>query len=194
MATALRTCVACGNGFAGRGRAVFCSAACRQRAYRSRKAGDRNAASVTKSGGHIDTVQTRDGVVAALPGVSTGRVHTAEALAVLAELDGELAENAEELGEQLAWSAAEKTVRELIADTIDRRGGLLQLYQGAENGALRVRLSAELRFVGDVAGSASEAGENRSAAAVVAALAEGAAGSAGAVGPCLDGCGRPRPR
>ena len=26
MATVLRTCVACGNGFAGRGRAVFCSA------------------------------------------------------------------------------------------------------------------------------------------------------------------------
>ena len=147
MATVLRTCVACGNGFVGRGRAVFCSAACRQRGYRSRKAGDRNAASVTNSGGRIDTVQTGDGVVAVLPGVSTGRVHTAEALAVLAELDGELAENAEELGEQLAWSAAEKTVRELIADTIDRRGGLLQLYQGAENGALRVRLSAELRLL-----------------------------------------------
>ena len=177
MTAAEKACAVCGVGFRGRAGATFCSARCRQRARRSRVGG--------KCDGGRVTVLPR-----LADGSPTGRVHSAEAVAVLAELDAELAENAAELGERLAWSAAEKTVRELIADTIDRRGGLLQLYSGAENGALRVRLSAELRLL--------ETSLARLLKQVKTDLPQPVsrrsqkAQQAGAVGSCLGGCGRCR--
>ena len=80
-------------------------------------------------------------------GSPAGGGHTAAALEVLRGLDIELAENAEELGEQLAWSAAERTVRELIAAEIDRKVWLSDAYRDAgDDVGLRVRLATELRL------------------------------------------------
>jgi hypothetical protein len=136
-----KMCAVCGVGFCGRADARFCSARCRQRARRSRVGGKCDGVgAVTVLPG------VADGVVAGCGGSPAGGGHCVEALVVLAALDAELAENSVELGETLAWSAAENTVRELIADTIDRRTELLGLYQDAA-GALKVRLSAELRLL-----------------------------------------------
>jgi hypothetical protein len=109
---------------------VYCSPACRQRAHRLRARSNRNAPAVTAT--------------------STPRVgHCAEALALLAELDAELAENSAELGSQqpLVWTAAERAVRELIADTVDRKADLWQRYVVTGEDAARVRLSAEIRLL-----------------------------------------------
>jgi len=78
--TGKRTCSACGNAFIGRASASYCSPACKQRAHRSRKGANRNAPRVT--------------VLA--PGGRRG--HSAEAVALLAELDLELSENSADLG------------------------------------------------------------------------------------------------
>jgi hypothetical protein len=76
-------------------------------------------------------------------------VHTAEAQEVLRALDAELADNGEHLGldEPLEWSAAERTVRELIADTIDRRVDLQQRYEPCDDDRLRLKLATELRLL-----------------------------------------------
>ena len=65
---------------------------------------------------------------------------------MLAGLDAELADNAELLGVSLEWSAAERALRELVADTVHRRADLLTMYRAADDAALRVKLSAELRL------------------------------------------------
>lgn len=135
MAVERRKCVACGDGFLGTPRAQYCSTACRQKAHRHRAGRKRDA----------DRNATRVTVTAP----AAGGVRTAEAQAVLAALDAELEDNAEQLGlgEPLEWSAAEKTLLELIADTIDRRVDLLARYQAAEEDRMRLKLATELRLL-----------------------------------------------
>jgi len=91
-----------------------------------------------------------------MPGVAdgspTGGGHTSEAVAVLAGLDAELAENSEELGERLAWSAAERLLREAVADAVDRKVDLKHRWAASTQDAARVKLSAELRLTeGEIA-------------------------------------------
>ena len=140
VAAAEKTCGVCGVGFRGRGGAVHCSARCRQRARRARVGGKCD-------GGGAVTVLAKgtDG-----PPASSG--HCAEAVRVLAELDAELEENAEELGERLAWSAAERLLREAVADAVDRKVDLKHRWAASTQDAARVKLSAELRLTeGEIA-------------------------------------------
>jgi hypothetical protein len=130
MTAALKTCGGCGNSFEARGRAAYCSRACRQRAWRDRTGGNRNE---TLRGGVTKAAERRAG-------------HCAEALEVLAALDAELADAARQSGQLLGWTAAESAVRELIARTIDRTTDLQQLYQDSD-AKTRVKLSAELRLL-----------------------------------------------
>src|SRR5262245_57833026 len=106
MAAAERTCATCGNGFVGRAGARFCSSRCRQRARRSRAGGKCDSAVVTV------VPRLVGGPGAGTADSAAGSAHCAEAVAVLSGLDAELAENSEELGQQLAWSAAERRLRE----------------------------------------------------------------------------------
>lgn len=138
------SCSSCGNGFLGRAGAKYCSAACRQRARRSRGADkcDKAAADVT------------DAAVATRPPRPRRRAvrlaaaeHCAEAVALLKRLDAELAENAKQLGKPLKWSASESAILELAADTIDRRVGLQALYESTEDGKLRLKIASELRLI-----------------------------------------------
>ena len=46
----------------------------------------------------------------------------------LADLDAELAASAQALGEPLHWTVAEAQLRELLADTMDRRANLAAKY------------------------------------------------------------------
>ena len=79
--------------------------------------------------------------------------HCAEALALLAALNAEAAENAEARGEPALadgeddWSAAERTILEMIADSVDRKVELAGLYGAAEDVGLKVKLSGELRLL-----------------------------------------------
>ncbi|ORX17717.1 hypothetical protein AWC31_14835 [Mycolicibacterium wolinskyi] len=73
--------------------------------------------------------------------------HTKEALALLAALDAELAENSETEDEPLEWSAAERAVREMIADTVDRRVDLQSRYRVCADVQMRVKLSSEIRLL-----------------------------------------------
>ena len=138
MAGSKRTCSSCGNRFIGRAGTAYCSAACRQRAHRSRGGASRNAR-VTPS-------------VTATQASSVQRSgHSAEALAVLAALDEELAENAADhgliAGEQFGLSAAEEVVRGLVADAIDRKVDLQGRYEASQDDTARVKLSGELRLL-----------------------------------------------
>lgn len=76
-------------------------------------------------------------------------MHCAEALALLAELDVELADSSAAHGllEPLVWSAAEQTARESIAWTVDRMVDLRARYLASEDDKVRVKLSAELRLL-----------------------------------------------
>lgn len=124
-----RTCFTCGDGFIGTARALYCSPACKQRAHRSRKASDASP-SVTVT-------------------LQTGAAHCAEAIALLAALEEELAASSEERGgDPLEWSAAERTVLELVADSVDRRIDLWVQYREARDDTkLRIKLSTELRLL-----------------------------------------------
>lgn len=132
MAGGKRTCSSCANRFIGRAGARYCSPACRQRAHRGRKAAK------------CDTA-----VTVAVPARAEG--HSAEALALLAALDQELAENSADLGltddAPLGWSAAESAVRELIADAVDRKVDLWRSYRASDDAKVRVKLSAEIRLM-----------------------------------------------
>jgi len=133
-AAAKRTCSTCGESFIGRAGAKFCGPACKQRAHRFRRA-IRNAPRVTV------TVAAADAASA----------HTAPALALLAELDAELAEKSAALelvgDDRLYWSAAEEAVRELIACTVDRKLDLWRRYHATDDDKTRVKLSAEQRLL-----------------------------------------------
>ena len=128
-----RVCASCGGAFIGRASARFCSPACKQRAHRSRKGRNGNAAPVT--------------VTARLASADTG--HSAEAVALLAELDVELAENSAAHGliEPLEWSAAERAIRESIACTVDRQVDLWARYHASDDDKTRLKLSGELRLL-----------------------------------------------
>jgi hypothetical protein len=118
----------------GTPRRQYCTTACRQKAHRQRAGGDRNADRNAKP------------VTVTVPAGGPG--HTAEALAVLADLDAELAANARDAGElsPLELSAADQALREMIADAIDRKVWLTQAYGSTEDVALRVKLCTELRL------------------------------------------------
>ncbi|OBF86951.1 hypothetical protein A5791_19845 [Mycobacterium sp. 852002-51163_SCH5372311] len=68
-------------------------------------------------------------------------------MAVLAELDAELADAGELSGQRLEWTAAEAAVRELIACEIDRKTDIEQMYRESDDAKTRVKLSAELRLL-----------------------------------------------
>jgi hypothetical protein len=128
MGAAKKNCASCGDGFIGRSNAAYCSPTCRQRAHRGRGTRKRNA--------------NRD--VSHLPAL-----HTAEAIALLEELDAELADNTAEQGlvEPLGWSAAEQAIRESIACTVDRKVDLWARYHASDDDKMRVKLSGELRLL-----------------------------------------------
>jgi hypothetical protein len=70
-----------------------------------------------------------------------------EALNALRELDSELALVSEHTGRSLVWTAADRKLLELIADTIDRKVDLTALYEATPDITPRVKLSAELRLL-----------------------------------------------
>ena len=70
-----------------------------------------------------------------------------EALNVLRELDSELAAVSERAGRSLVWTAGDRAVLELIADTIDRKVDLSVLYDATPDITPRVKLSAEIRLL-----------------------------------------------
>jgi hypothetical protein len=109
-------------------------AGCKQKAHRGR-------------GGKRNADRNADTVTVTAPTTVIPLVRSAEAVAVLAELDAELAENSRELGEPLDYSAAERVVREMVASEIDRKVWLSEAYNGAGNDVgLRVKLATELRL------------------------------------------------
>jgi hypothetical protein len=74
-------------------------------------------------------------------------VRSLEADRVLAALDAELASEAKRTGRALVWTAADREVLALIADTIDRKVDLAVLYEATPDISPRVKLSAELRLL-----------------------------------------------
>jgi hypothetical protein len=70
-----------------------------------------------------------------------------EALKVLQELDVELAQASERVGRSLVWTAGDRAVLELIADTIDRKVDFMVLYEATPDITPRTRLSAEIRLL-----------------------------------------------
>jgi hypothetical protein len=125
-----RACASCGNGFIGGVRASYCSPTCRKRAQRARGGGKRD---------------NRD----KSPVTVEAGTHSAEAMALLAELDAELAENSAAHGmlEPLEFSAAERAIRESIGRNVDRTVDLWARYQASDDDKVRAKLSAELRLL-----------------------------------------------
>ena len=70
---------------------------------------------------------------------------TSAAQRVLADLDAELAAAGKARGEKLSWTAAERELREMLADTIDRRTRVSGIYDKASDAKVLVKLSNELR-------------------------------------------------
>lgn len=128
MGAAKKKCASCGDGFIGRSNAAYCSPTCRQRAHRGRGTRKRHG---RRNVSHLPTA------------------HSAEAVALLDELDAELADNSAEQGrlEPLVWSAAEQAVREAIACTVDRKVDLWARYHASDDDKMRVKLSGELRLL-----------------------------------------------
>jgi hypothetical protein len=128
-----RRCASCGNGFIGGARASYCSPACKQRAHRSRRGAKGNARGVTVT----------------VPTVVAAGTHSVEAMALMAELSAELAENSAARGllEPLVWSAAERAVLESVARNVDRTVDLWARYHASDDDKIRAKLSAELRLL-----------------------------------------------
>lgn len=134
MAATKKTCAACGDRFIGRGGAQYCSATCRSRGHRFRRAGKR---------GSVATVTRRRGSQSQCEPVASRR--SAEALALIDALGAELASNGDDA---LEWSVAERQIIELAADTIDRRAELRRLYvAAADEPKLRLKVAGELRLI-----------------------------------------------
>lgn len=135
---AKKDCLNCGDQFIGRANAAYCSPACKQRAHRS-KGGNRNAKTVT-------VTAAEPVVAAALGGVVE---HSGEALSVLAALDAELAAASRRRGlvKPMKWSAAEATLRDMLANAIDRKVVLHASWMATTDDHLRVKLSAEIRLL-----------------------------------------------
>jgi hypothetical protein len=71
---------------------------------------------------------------------------TPQAKQLVDELDAELAAAASAAGRSLGWSAAERVIIAMAADSIDRRVELAAAYAQADDVKDRVRLSRELRL------------------------------------------------
>jgi hypothetical protein len=71
----------------------------------------------------------------------------AESRRVLRQLDEELAAASQATGKPLVWTAADRELLTLIADTIDRKVQLRREYEKTEGIHSRVRLSAEVRLL-----------------------------------------------
>jgi hypothetical protein len=138
MAAGKKTCSTCGNSFIGRSSASYCSGACKQRAHRARAPRNRNA-SIAETVTQTVTVSTDRGA---------HRAHSAEAQVVLRALDDELALAGQRRGQPLLWTAQERALLDLIADSIDRTADLSAMYDCCgDDVKLRVKLSAELRLL-----------------------------------------------
>ena len=72
---------------------------------------------------------------------------TAEARRMAKALADELKSAGDEVGHTLVWSAAEEAIIEQICVETDRKVHLLALYEEAEDPALMVKLSAEVRLL-----------------------------------------------
>jgi hypothetical protein len=72
--------------------------------------------------------------------------HSSEARRVRRELDKEPAATAAATGRNLAWSAAELQVLELITAAIDRKVDLSTIYAEAKDPKARAKLAAEIRL------------------------------------------------
>lgn len=85
-------------------------------------------------------------MAAALGGVVE---HSGEALSVLAALDAELAAASRRRGlvKPMKWSAAEATLRDMLANAIDRKVVLHASWMATTDDHLRVKLSAEIRLL-----------------------------------------------
>ena len=75
--------------------------------------------------------------------------HSPEAVALLAQLDHDLAKSSKRTGKPLVWTTADRQVLDLIASTVDRRADLHRLYSSLPEDDIktRLKLSAELRLV-----------------------------------------------
>lgn len=154
-----KSCLRCGNGFIGRTNAAYCSPACRLRAHRGRGGSDETASATNEAGsGETDeTVSQPKRRRPRQPSVTVAagqeHSHTPEAVALLAALNAEAAENAEARGDppladgQDDWSAAERVVLEMIACAVDRKVDLSARYSAADDEKLRIKLSGELRLL-----------------------------------------------
>lgn len=65
---------------------------------------------------------------------------------MLTSVRAELAENAEFHGEDLAFSAAEEAVLELVADAVDRKVDLAAQYAACDDAMLQLKLAVEIRL------------------------------------------------
>lgn len=71
------------------------------------------------------------------------------AQALLDSLDAELAANAAKANTRLEWLAAERAVLQAIADHVDRREELAELYDGcgADQVRTKIALATEIRLI-----------------------------------------------
>lgn len=129
--SAARVCVVCGDKFIGRVDAQYCSPAHRKRAHRARSARKRDAMPV---------------VTVTAPAEAPAGGHSSEAVALLAELDAELAAAGEARGLKLVWSAQERSTLELIAAARDREVWLSDAAGNAADLGVQLKLWAELRL------------------------------------------------
>ena len=71
---------------------------------------------------------------------------TVEGQAIRAALDKELAANAAASGRELAWSATELEILDLIEAHADRRAELTRRYDECDESRMKIALSTELRL------------------------------------------------
>jgi hypothetical protein len=72
---------------------------------------------------------------------------SAAARQLLRALDEELGSASRSTGRELVWSAAEEQVRELLADSVDRRVELNGRYKSVEMVSLKLKIAAEIRLL-----------------------------------------------
>lgn len=76
---------------------------------------------------------------------SKPKPHCAAAQRILAALDNELQENAKRRGKSLSWSAGDIELRNMLADSVDRRERIQGVYDSTTDAKVLVKLSCELR-------------------------------------------------
>ncbi len=149
MAGGKRTCSSCGGLFIGRSGALFCGSTCRQRARRGRKGAKCDIAVTDSAAPAILGTGLADPLPARREDDScgVGEVRSAESSALLAELDGELADASDRLGQKLTWSAQERAILGQLSSLLDRKAELLGLYANAPTANLKLKFSAEVRLL-----------------------------------------------